>query len=126
MRIDNDTVGLVKVMASYDVTNKIIEIDESNQIEQKSVDLLKIVGNILRVDLRDFMFFEGELGIRHSSPIAGANCVLKDFVFCALHEVSNIRFLESFLPTTAGARSSGNAAKKANSSLSGMTVNAGI
>lgn len=45
VKIDNDTVGLVKVIASYDVENKIIEIDENTSIERNS-NFANIVGNI--------------------------------------------------------------------------------
>lgn len=45
VRVDNDTVGLVKIIASYDVENKIVDIDENTSIERNQ-NFAHVSGNI--------------------------------------------------------------------------------
>ena len=45
VRIDNDTLGLVKLIASYDVQNQIADIDESTSIERNE-NFAHVAGNI--------------------------------------------------------------------------------
>jgi hypothetical protein len=45
VRIDNDTLGLIKLIANYDVQNQIIDIDKSTSIERNE-NFAQVAGNI--------------------------------------------------------------------------------